>query len=123
MPTWTLRKQFRFEASHVLPKHGGKCRRLHGHSWVGWVVLEGNRLQTSGPETGMVVDFDHVEEVLRPIVEAHLDHWHLNESTGLEDPTSEALARWVYERVAEKLPQVVAVIIEETCTAACEYRP
>ena len=67
-----LRKTFRFEASHILPKHPGKCSRLHGHSWVLHVSVNG----TVNPETGFVQDFADISKVVQPIVEA-LDHRHL----------------------------------------------
>lgn len=118
-----LTKQFLFEASHQLPLHDGKCKRLHGHSFVGHVVVEGEQLVASGPKSGMVMDYGDISAVLKPLVEASLDHWHLNDSTGLANPTSEELARWVFERLAPQLPGLVAVRIEETCTSSAEYRP
>ncbi len=118
-----LRKTFRFEASHQLPHHDGKCRRLHGHSWVGTVVVEGEDLCAIGAKQGMVVDYGDISEAVKPLVEKYLDHWHLNESTGLENPTSEALARWVYDKLKPVIPQLSAIFIQETCTAECEYRP
>lgn len=120
---FTLTKEFRFEAAHVLPLHKGKCGRLHGHSWVGRAILRARTLIGEGSETGMVQDFGEVSAVLRPVVEQYLDHWHLNESTGLENPTSEELARWVFERLRRQLPLLVAVEIDETCTSSCRYEP
>lgn len=67
-----LRKLFRFEASHVLPKHPGKCSRLHGHSWVLHVETEGQR----NTETGFVMDYADMSAAVKPIVEK-LDHRHL----------------------------------------------
>lgn len=121
--TWTLEKEFRFEASHQLPHHDGKCARLHGHSWRGRIAVSGDRLATSGPKAGMLVDYGDLSAALEPIVRDYLDHWHLNDSTGLENPTSEDLARWVFDRLRSALPLLTAVAIEETCTSRCEYRP
>ncbi len=118
-----LQKKFRFEASHQLPNHDGKCARLHGHSWVGTVTLEDYDLITQGPKAGMVMDFGDVSGVLRDLVDGSLDHWHLNDSTGLVNPTSEELARWVFGKLRPSLPQLVSVTIEETCTSSAEYRP
>ncbi len=123
MSTWRLEKEFRFEASHQLLRHDGKCQRLHGHSWRGKLICESHSLQSNGPQTGMVIDFSEMSKAIHPLVEKYLDHWHLNETTGLENPTAEELARWVYDRVKPHLPQLTAVCIEETCTARCEYRP
>jgi len=128
---YRLEKQFRFEASHVLPDHDGKCARLHGHSWKAVVCFEGQRLQSIGPKRGMLVDFADVKAVVQPIVDTFLDHYHLNESTGIENPTSEALAEWLFKRVENTMsvpevggPRLAWVRIEETCTSACTfYRP
>ncbi|MFN2464085.1 MAG: 6-pyruvoyl tetrahydropterin synthase family protein [Candidatus Dormibacteria bacterium] len=120
---FTLRKQFTFEAAHFLPRHHGKCRRMHGHSWVGWVEMEGDSLQAQGPETGMLVDYGELAAALAPLLENHLDHYCLNESLELESPTSEAVARWIWHRLSEGGTRVSAVTIRETCTSECVYRP
>ncbi len=118
---WRLEKTFTFEASHLLPLHDGKCRRLHGHSFRGKVVCEDSKLHASGPKSGMLMDFGDLSAVLKPFVDEFLDHWHLNESTGLENPTSEELARWIYDRLKVQIPTLVLVRVEETCTSSAEY--
>lgn len=118
-----LTKSFRFEASHQLMNHDGKCARLHGHSWVGSVVCEGYRLNLEGPKTGMLIDYGDISKAVEPYVEKLLDHWHLNESLQTEAPTSEFIACWLYGKLKADLPNLAAVIIEETCTSRCEYRP
>ena len=124
MARFKLEKQFRFEASHQLHKHDGKCSRLHGHSWVGTAIIEGDLLIQSGPKSGMLMDYGDVSAALKPIVENYLDHWHLNETLpGLEEPTSERIALWLYNILKPSLPLLVAIRIEETCTSAAEYRP
>jgi 6-pyruvoyltetrahydropterin/6-carboxytetrahydropterin synthase len=120
---WTLEKEFRFEASHILPRHGGKCSRLHGHSWKGKLICEGDILIGSGSSSGMLIDYDYLAEVIEPLLEGHLDHYHLNESLNLENPTTEEIARWVYDKVKEKVSILKCVEIEETCTARCRYQP
>src|SRR5277367_1595693 len=72
-----IRKQFAFEAAHVLPHHQGKCSRLHGHSYRLDVTVEGG-LQSEGPATGMVIDFDELARIVRTAVIDALDHRHLN---------------------------------------------
>lgn len=118
-----LEKEFRFEASHKLPNHDGKCKRLHGHSWVGRIIVRGEKLQLTGPKAGMLIDYGDMSFALRELVDKHLDHWHLNDSTGLENPTSEELARWIYKVLKPELPLLVAVQIDETCTSRCLYTP
>ena len=122
MARFTLRKRFTFEAAHLLPHHDGKCARMHGHSWVGWVEVEGDALQESGPGSGMVIDFVDLAAAVDPMVDAHLDHYVLNESLDIESPTSEAVAQWVYRYLFARGVPLSAVTIEETCTSVCTYR-
>lgn len=118
---WTLSKTFRFEAAHHLPAHDGKCRRVHGHSWVGLVEVRGLELVQDGPKAGMVIDYGDLSDAVDPIVDHYLDHYDLNESTGLPNPTSEAIARWLFKRLELLLPGLSAVTIRETCTSECRY--
>lgn len=118
-----LEKTFRFEASHQLPNHDGKCKRLHGHSWVGKLVVEGHSLIKGGPKGGMLVDYGDMAAAIQPLVEEKLDHWHLNESLGMDNPTSESIAEYIFNVIKPKLPGLVAVVIEETCTSSATYRP
>ena len=122
---WEIKKDFRFEAAHRLPLHDGKCQKLHGHSFFGTLTIGGDKLVASGPKSGMLLDYKDMSAVLKPLVERHLDHCYLNESTGLENPTSEEIARWVYQQiklVAPELP-IICVAINETCTSECVYYP
>jgi 6-pyruvoyltetrahydropterin/6-carboxytetrahydropterin synthase len=113
-----LIRSFSFEAAHRLPAvpPGHKCGRLHGHSYHVELVVEGE----IDPVTGWVMDFADMKEVFNPILE-QLDHRYLNDVEGLENPTAEVLARWIWERVKAELPILVQVNIAETCTARCEY--
>ncbi len=113
-----LTKTCRFEAAHRLPKvpTGHKCARLHGHSFR-------VELAVAGPvdeETGWFIDFQQLYDAWKPLFE-QLDHHYLNDVPGLENPTSEVLARWVWERVKPRLPPLVRVTIFETCESRCEY--
>ncbi len=109
---------FRFEAAHRLPQVpvGHKCHRLHGHSYRIEVVIEG----AVDPQMGWVVDFADIAAAWQPLHE-QLDHYYLNEVVGLENPTSEVLAVWIYERLQAALPQLKAIIVHETCTASAIY--
>ncbi|MBP2857125.1 6-carboxytetrahydropterin synthase QueD [Dickeya oryzae] len=118
MPT-TLFKDFQFEAAHRLPHvpDGHKCGRLHGHSFM-------VRLEITGevdPYTGWVMDFAELKAAFKPTWE-RLDHHYLNEIPGLENPTSEVLARWIWQQLKPTLPLLSAVTVKETCTAGCIYR-
>lgn len=121
MSKYILQKKFTFEAAHNLPHHDGKCFRRHGHSFVGWIEVESETLYTEGPKQGMVVDYSDIKTALTPLLDNYLDHYDLNETTGLENPTSENLAKWVFDKIKPQLPQLTKVIIEETCTSKCIY--
>lgn len=112
-------KDFHFEAAHRLPNvpPGHKCERLHGHSFQLRVYVAGE----PGSESGWVMDFGDIKAACKPIVE-RLDHYYLNDIEGLENPTSEVLCRWIWERLAPRLPTLSAVEIRETCTTGCVYR-
>lgn len=112
-------KEFRFEAAHrlphVAPTH--KCSRLHGHSFQFAVYVEG----AIGETSGWIIDFAEIRNAVAPIVE-QLDHHYLNEIPGLENPTSELLAKWLWARIKPSLPGLSQLIVRETCTSGCVYR-
>ncbi|MHC4416255.1 MAG: 6-carboxytetrahydropterin synthase QueD [Planctomycetota bacterium] len=114
-----LVKSFGFEAAHWLPTfpEGHKCRRMHGHSFRAEVVIEGE----VPPDQGYLVDYGEIEAVVDPCLR-QLDHRCLNDVEGLENPTSEVLAAWLWDRLKPLAPMLAAVVIHETCTARCEYR-
>ncbi len=115
-----IAKEFRFEAAHLLPKVAidHKCRRLHGHSFRFEVCLGGN----ISSETGWIRDFADIQKVVEPIIFQHLDHYYLNDVFGLENPTSENLAVWLWEQVKGDLPELKQITVFETCTSRCVYR-
>ena len=116
--TTTIYKRFPLECAHWLPNvpEDHKCRRMHGHSFQVEVHVDGE----PGPESGWVRDFADLSAAWQPIHDA-LDHRCLNDVDGLENPTSERLAEWVWARLAPRLPGLSAVVVEETCTSGCRY--
>lgn len=111
-------RAFTIEAAHRLPNvpPGHKCARLHGHSFR----IE---LQLRGPidgHSGWVIDFADVRAAFQPTFD-RLDHNFLNEIPGLENPTSENLARWIWREVKLVLPQLHKVVVHETCTSGAIY--
>ena len=120
---WTLSKRFTFEAAHHLPYHEGKCCRQHGHSWGLIIEASSRTLHAQGSQRGMVLDYGEISEQVGPLLAEILDHHDLNVTTGLESPTSEALAEWIYQWLKPSLPELSAVRIEETCTSGCRYTP
>lgn len=112
-------KEFGFESAHRLPRvpQGHKCGRLHGHSFRVRVAVSG----APGEDSGWVMDFADLKKAWKP-VDDMLDHRYLNEVPGLENPTSEVLAVWIWDMLAPGLPGLSAVSVRETCTAGCTYR-
>lgn len=112
-------KEFTFEAAHDLPNtpEGHKCRRLHGHSFRVRLAVEG----PVDDHTGWVMDFADIKKAFNPIWE-RLDHHYLNDIPGLENPTSEVIAKWIWGELKPVLPQLSEVKLWETCTAGCTYR-
>ena len=113
-----LSKTFHFEAAHDLPTFppDHKCRRLHGHSFRFDVIVEGE----VDPAKGYLIDYGDIKKAADPLVK-RLDHYYLNEIEGLSNPTSEVLARWVFDRLKPALPQLSSIIVHETCTSSCAY--
>ena len=111
-------KEFRFEAAHRLPNVPAdhKCARLHGHSFLVKIEVQG----PVGEDSGWVMDFSQIAGAFDPIL-SRLDHYYLNEIPGLENPTSEVLARWIWNELKPDLPELSSIVIRETCTSGCEY--
>jgi len=109
---------FQVEAAHRLPNvpAGHKCARMHGHSFRIEIHVSG----PVGEESGWVMDFADLRQAFQPLYD-RLDHRCLNDIEGLENPTSENLARWIWERLAPGLPQHRKVVVQETCNAGCFY--
>ena len=115
-----LYKSFGFESAHFLPHlpAGHKCARTHGHSFRCEIEVTG----PVDPHTGWVMDFADIKAACKPLVQI-LDHRFLNEDVpGLENPTSENICKWIWEKLKPALPLLSGVILHETCSARCEYR-
>lgn len=112
-------KSFTFEAAHRLPNvpEGHKCARLHGHSFRVEVHVEG----PVGDRSGWVVDFAEIKAAFDPIRD-RLDHRYLNDIEGLENPTSENVARYIWQHLKPRLYSLSELVVHETCTAGCVYR-
>jgi 6-pyruvoyltetrahydropterin/6-carboxytetrahydropterin synthase len=111
-------KVFTFEAAHRLPNVpiDHKCYRLHGHSFR-------VEIHVSGPvdeQTGWVMDFADIKTAFQPILD-RLDHYYLNEIEGLENPTSENIARWIWRQLKPRLLELRKIVVYETCTSGCVF--
>ena len=111
-------KVFQIEAAHRLPNvpAGHKCARLHGHSFRIEIHVSG----TPDAKTGWVMDFADIKTAFAPIF-AVIDHHCLNDVPGLENPTSEQLAQWIWRRLKPALSPLSKVIVHETCSSGCVY--
>lgn len=115
-----ITKSFTLDAAHYLPHvpEDHKCRRLHGHTYVVEVGLEGE----VDPRLGWVVDYGEVSRAVDPLIR-ELDHRCLNDLPGLENPTAEVLAAWIHARLRDLLPQLADVTVRETPRTSATYRP
>jgi len=113
-------KEFSFDSAHFLPNapEGHKCRRLHGHTFHVSVHVAG----PLDPVRGWILDFADIEAAFGPIHEA-LDHRLLNDIAGLENPTSEHIAAWIWERLAPNLPGLSRLVVKEASTSGFSYEP
>ena len=115
----TLSKDFNFDAAQSIPlfPKGHKCRGVHGHSFLVTVSVTGE----VDPVTGIFYDIALISQAMDPLVN-ELDHSYLNEIPGLENPTLELMAAWIWTRLAPQLMGLSEIIIHETPRARCVYR-
>jgi 6-pyruvoyltetrahydropterin/6-carboxytetrahydropterin synthase len=113
-----ITQAFSFEAAHFLPNVPAthRCHAMHGHSYRVELKIEG----PVDPTTGFVVDFFEIEAAFAPLLKT-LDHHCLNEIEGLENPTAENIAVWIFTRMKKTLPRLAGVIVYETKDCIAEY--
>jgi 6-pyruvoyltetrahydropterin/6-carboxytetrahydropterin synthase len=113
-----LKTQFRIESARFLPHlpEDHPCRRLHGHGFVIILKLVGEL----DPKIGWVRDYHEIEKIARPLL-SEIDHRVLNEVPGLENPTSEILCKWLFDRLTKHIPELKQVSVCETPTTECSY--
>jgi 6-pyruvoyltetrahydropterin/6-carboxytetrahydropterin synthase len=113
-----IARAFTFESAHRLPNvpPGHRCQRMHGHSYRVALTLDG----PVDRHTGFVADFFDVEKTFQPVLDV-LDHQCLNDVAGLENPTAENIAAWIWRRAKPALPQLARVVVYETADCWAEY--
>jgi len=118
--SFRITKQFVFDAAHWLPHvpEGHKCGRMHGHSYTVILGVEDDL----DPVMGWIVDFSDLKSAFKPL-DMLMDHHCLNEIEGLENPTAEIMARWLFERIKPELPQLADITVMETANTSAIYRP
>lgn len=115
---YELKQHFQIESARFLP-HLPKthpCSNMHGHSFKIILTLKGGL----DPQLGWVMDYHQISEVMKPLLN-QLDHKVLNEVPGLQNPTSELVAKWIYEKAQAKLSLLTSVTIMETPQTECTY--
>lgn len=115
---YELKQHFHIESARFLPHlpKSHPCANMHGHSFKIILQLKGE-LQ---PQVGWVMDYHEISLVMAPLLK-QLDHKVLNEVPGLENPTSELLAKWIYEKARLSIPLLQSVTIMETTSTECKY--
>jgi 6-pyruvoyltetrahydropterin/6-carboxytetrahydropterin synthase len=113
-----LKQQFQIEAARFLPRlpTNHPCSRMHGHSFVILLTLQGNL----DPEVGWVRDYHEISQTMSPLLKM-MDHKVLNEVPGLENPTSENLCRFIYEHMKPQITELKSVTVKETSLTECTY--
>jgi 6-pyruvoyltetrahydropterin/6-carboxytetrahydropterin synthase len=111
-------KELAFDAAHTLPNlpEGHRCGRLHGHTFKVRIYIKGE----PDTRTGWIFDFAELKQVYKKQCDI-LDHSYLNDIEGLENPTSENLIKWIWEKLKPELPQLSKIELFETCTSGCVY--
>ena len=114
-----LRQSFQIESARFLPHLPSEhpCRQIHGHSFKITMVIIGAR----HPQIGWVRDYHEIDQVMKAQVLKLLDHKLLNDVPGLENPTSENLAIFIYDKLKVYLPELQQIIINETPQTECRY--
>lgn len=129
MATYCLRKTYRFEASHQLKFHDGKCARLHGHSYIVTFEFRGSTLSELPSRRNMLVDFGVISQFCKPLI-AELDHQHLNDIVDADMPTAELIAAYLFNTLDKRLKEkefwflaqlLYAVEVHETATSMVRY--
>lgn len=111
-------KKFVFDAAHFLPNvpKGHKCKNMHGHTYGLTIFIEAKVKQ---PE-GWLMDYADLKAGVKPVLDK-LDHHYLNDIPGLENPTSEILAEWLWLQLKPVLPELKRIELNETATSGVIY--
>lgn len=112
-------REFKFDAAHRLPnlQEGHRCGNLHGHTFAVFIHIEGR----VGDDTGWVKDYGEIKSICAPVIDT-LDHQYLNDIPGLENPTSEKIAEWLWKRIKPSLKELTMIEVKETASTGCRYR-
>ncbi len=118
---YLVEKSFRFEAGHQLMHHDGECGTPHGHSYVLTVKIASEKVILEGPKREMVIDFKDIASIVKPMVDTYLDHCWLNTTLNTDSPSVEFIAKWIFDYLKPKLPELSAITVQETATSSVTY--
>jgi len=92
-----------FSAAHMLNEIGGACEKLHGHNFVVEISICSIVLS----EEGILIDFRILKQWADEILK-EFDHKYLNDISYFKDtnPSSENIARYIYDRISEKVKKI-----------------
>ena len=115
---YEIKAQLYFSAAHHLLKYDGECENQHGHNWLVEAYVQGTELDKSN----ILIDYKILKKHLKEVLNL-LDHKDINE---LEDfkgisPSSETLAKYIYEKMKANVPQISKISIWETATSCASY--
>lgn len=119
---YELEKIFHFEAAHQLAYHDGKCQKMHGHSYIMHVCIQSKNLKANGPKKCMVMDFQDINNIVKPMIEKYFDHHCLNDTLQSDSTTVEFLCKWVFDYLEPQIPGLFAITIYETASSKATYR-
>lgn len=118
---YEVEKIFHFEAAHSLKHHDGKCRNVHGHSYVMHVIIRSETLQTYGPKVNMIIDFQDINAIVHPMIKEYLDHHFLNDTLRSDSTTVEFICKWIFDYLEPHIPGLHAITLYETASSKASY--
>jgi len=112
-------RAFTFDSAHRLPcvPEGHKCSQLHGHTFRVEIHVD-DQLDSN---RGWVIDFSDISKTVDPII-SQLDHKYLNDIEGLENPTSENIAKWIWEKIKPNMQILSKIVVQESPNSGAVYQ-
>lgn len=114
----TVFKQFTFDSAHFLPNvdDNHKCRSVHGHTYILTIYIE----REPDKNLGWVMDFAEIKSAVLPVLKI-IDHKMLNDIPGLENPTCELIAKWLWEKIKSLIPSMNKIELRENPASGVIY--
>ena len=112
-------KKFNIESARSIPNlpKTHPCHHIHGHSFKIIISVQGD----VNEQNGFVVDFQDIDDAFDPL-KKELDHSYLNDIEDLQNPTSENICIWIWNKIQSSLPNIYKIEIRETDSTGCIYK-